>query len=288
MKAIPVKTIITERIRQRFSKEQIQHCVDRSLYKMSQCPEQVGVWVSHYRTVYGEITVVYAKDEHTAKVAYRDEVPKEIMEGGTHGSDYKLTENEWKGQTQGMWQATGGDFHAPLPRPDHKDVAGISFVTKDNDLCSAEELANDPFFKDIERWYKELESRPDRFKIAMIAYLWNGETYYYAPILASLDDISEFGPMCSTLFREAYKKFVKEIPLMKPTVLFSSLWVVDDDLDHVRAQLCSCVNKAMAVLTGEDTNCQRHNGIAFFHAVSPSLADSEKFDLSKGFDIEAQ
>jgi len=272
MKPSTVTIIATDRIRQRFSKDFIQHFVDRSLHKMSQCPEHVGVWVSDYRTVYGEVTVVYAKDLQTAKVAYKDEVPQELIEGGGYRSDYKLTEDESKRQIQAMWQATGGDF------PGQKDV--------DSDLVSADELANDPIFNDIERWYKELERNPDRFKIAVVAYHWDGETYHYAPILASLDDISEYESLCQKLFQTAYEKFVEEMPSIKPTVLFSSLWVVDDELDDVRAQFCSCVGKAMAVLAGKDTQHQRQGGIAFFHAASPSLTEGEQFELSKGFDAQ--
>ena len=74
-----------------------------------------------------------------------------------------------------MWQATGGEFKAPLPRADHKDVAGISFVTPDKDLVSLEELANDPFLDDIGKWYDELASLPGRFKIAAVAYHSDGE-----------------------------------------------------------------------------------------------------------------
>ena len=229
-----VKIIATDRVKQRFSMELIQHLVDRSLHKMGQCPDQVPLWVSQYRTVYGEVAVVYAKDLQTAKVAYKDEVPQELIEGGAFRSDYKLTEEESKKQIQEMWQATGGDFHAPLPRPDHRDVAGLSFVTTDSDLVSADELASDPFLNDIVRWYKELEASPDRFRIAVVAYHWDGEDYFYAPILASLDDISEYGPLCQKLFQTAYEKFVEEMPSMKPTILFSSLWVVEDDLDDVR------------------------------------------------------
>jgi hypothetical protein len=238
--------------------------------------------------VYGEVTVVYAKDLQTAKVAYKDEVPQELIEGGGYRSDYKLTEEESKKQIQAMWQATGGDFHSPLPRPDHRDVAGLSFVSNDGDLVSAVELANDPFLNDVERWYKELEASPDRFKIAAVAYHWDGETYHYAPILASLDDVSEYGPLCQKLFQAAYEKFVEDMPSMKPSVLFSSLWVTDDDIDDVRAQFCACVGKAMEILTGKETQFQSHNGIAIFHAASPRLTKGEQFELSKGFDIEAQ
>ena len=277
MKPSTVTILATDRIRQRFSKDFIQHFVDRSLHKMSQCPQHVGVWVSDYRTVYGEVTVVYAKDVQTAKVAYRDEVPQEIREGGGYRSDYKLTEDESKKQIQAMWQATGGDFHAG-----HKDVSN------DGDLVSAAELANDPFLNDIERWYKELEASPDRFRIAVVAYHWDGETYHYAPILASVGDISEYGPLCRELFKTAYKKFVEEIPSLKPNILFSSLWVTDDDLDDVRAQFCSCVEKAMAVLAGKDTSCQTQDGIAIFHAASPSLTAGEQFELTKRFDIEVE
>ena len=181
------KIMATERVRQRFGEELIRHMVERSLFKMSQCPDRVTEWVSHYRTVYGEVTVVYAKEPHAAIVAYDDEMPKGIPtkagDDGTYGSDYRLSDEEWKRHAQAMWQATGGKFDAPLPRPDHKDVAGISFVTRDKDLVSLEELANDPFFNDIEKWYDELESLPGRFKVAAVAYHSDGETYRYAPVL---------------------------------------------------------------------------------------------------------
>jgi hypothetical protein len=82
----------TDRIRQRFSEEQIRHLVERSLFKMSQCPDQVAEWVSHYRTVYGEVTVVYAKEPRAAVVAYDDEMPPSVLAkaggDGTHGSGY--------------------------------------------------------------------------------------------------------------------------------------------------------------------------------------------------------
>ena len=81
---------------------------------------------------------------------------------------------------------------------------------------------------------------------------------------------------------------MEEIPSLKPNILFSSLWVTDDDLDDVRAQFCACVGKAMAVLAGKDTQHQRQGGIAIFHAASPSLTEGEQFELSKRFDIEPQ
>jgi len=301
MKTPAPKIISTDRIKQRFSKEQIRHLVERSLYKLSQCPEPVVVWVSHYRTVFGEITVIYAKDVHAAKVAYRDEVPQEVTafverpltqgdkaEGGVYRSDYKLTEDEWKKQTQAMWQATGGDFTARLPRPDHKDVAGMSFVTKDSDLVAAEEMADDPFFNDIEQWYKVLEARSERFKIVAVAYHWDGEMCYYSPVLAGVGKIAEYGPMSQELFRAASKRFVEEMPSITPTILFSALWVTDDDLNDVRAQFCSCVGKAIAILTGTDTQHQSHDGIVTFHAASPSLTEAEQVELAKSFDIEPQ
>ena len=300
MKPSTVKIISTERIKQRFSPEQIQHFVDRSLFKLNECTDQVVVWVSHYRTVFGEITVIYAKGVHAAKVAYRDEVPQEVTafvegpsrEGSTedriYRSDYKLTEDEWKKQTQELWRATGGEFNARLPRPDHKEVAGMSFVTNDKDLVSADELANDPLFNDIQQWYKVLEARSERFKIAAVAYHWDGDMCFYTPVLACVGDISEYGPTCRELFQAASKKFVEEMPSMKPTILFASLWVTDDDLDDVRAQLCTCVGKAMAILTGEDTHYQSHDGTLIFHAASPSLTEDEQFELSKGFEIQGE
>ncbi len=54
MKTPAPKIMSTERVRQRFSEEQILHLVERSLFKMSECPDPVTEWVSHYRTVYGE------------------------------------------------------------------------------------------------------------------------------------------------------------------------------------------------------------------------------------------
>ena len=218
-------------------------------------------------------------------------MPQEVLEGGGYRSDYKLSEEESRKQIQAMWQATGGEFKAPIPRPDHKDVAGLSFVANDGDLVSAaklQELANDPFFKDIGSWYKELESRPDRFKIVAVAYRWDGETYNYAPVLATLDDISEFGSLCGDLFQAAYKSFVENIPRLKPTVVFSALWVAEDDLEYARAQLCSCVGKAMAILNGTDTTYRSHDRVAYFQASSPNLTEGEKYELSKGFDIEGE
>jgi uncharacterized cupin superfamily protein len=286
-----IKILATDRIKQRFSAELIQYFVDRSLQKLSESPDENGIWISHYRTVYGETTVVYVKELQAAKVSYRDEVPQDLIEGGATHFGYNLTEDEARTQIQAMWQATGGDFHAPLPRPDHRDVAGLSFVTKDKELVSAAELealANDPLFKDMERWYGELEARPDRFKIAAVAFDWDGETYNYAPVISSLDDISEFGAACGELLQAAYKSFVENIPRAKPTVLFSALWVADDDLEYARAQLCSCVGKAMAILNGTDTNYQLHEAVAIFHAASPNLTEGEKYELSKGFDIQAE
>ena len=121
------KIMSTDRVRQRFSEEQIRHLVERSLFKMSECPEQVVEWVSHYRTVYGEVTVVYAKEPHAAIVAYDDEMPETVQAkaaNGTGGVGYRLSEEEWQKHAQAMWQATGGKFDAPLPRPDHKDGSG--------------------------------------------------------------------------------------------------------------------------------------------------------------------
>ncbi len=272
MNSPTVQIIATDRVRQRFSKELIQHLVDRSLHKMAECPDRVPLWVSHYRTVYGEVTVVYSKDFQTARVSYKDEVPQEITEGGTYCSEYKLTEEESKKQIQAMWRATGGDFHSG-----HGEV--------DSDPASADD---DPLFKDVEQWYNELEATPDRFRIAVVAYQWDGETYHYAPILASLDDISHYGPMCRELFRTAYEKFVEELPSLKPSILFSSLWVVDDDLDDVRAQFGACVGKALAILSGEDMQYQSQDGIVFFYAASPSLTEGEQFELSKRFDVEGE
>ena len=207
---------------------------------------------------------------------------------GTHGSGYRLSDEEWKKHAQAMWQATGGEFKAPLPRPDHKDVAGISFVTPDKDLVSLEELANDPFLNDIGKWYDELASLPGRFKVAAVAYYSDGETYHYAPILADTDDISEFASTCGEMFAEAYRKFVTEIPDIKPNVMFTALWVEDDDLDYVRTLLYSCVQKAAAILAGKDTHFQSRGGIASFHAATASLTEGEQLELAKSFEIESE
>ncbi len=292
MKPSAVKIMSTDRIRQRFSEEQIRHLVDRSLFKMSECPDPVTEWVSHYRTVYGEVTVVYAKEPHAAIVAYDDEMPQGVQakagDNGTHGSGYRLSDEEWKKHAQVMWQATGGEFKAPLPRADHKDVAGISFITPDKDLVSLEELANDPFFNDIGKWYDELVPQPGRFKIAAVAYHSDLEAYHYAPVLSDTDDISTFASTCNDLFGAAYRKFVTEIPDIKPNVMFTALWVEDDDLDYVRTLLYSCVEKAAGILAGTDTHFQRRGGIACFHAATASLTEGEQLELAKSFDIESQ
>ncbi len=283
------KIMSTERVRRRFSEEQIRHMVERSLFKLSQGPDRVAEWVSHYRTVYGEVTVVYAKEPLSAIVAYDDEVPKGILaKPGAHGSDYRLTDEEWKKHAQAMWQATGGDFNAPMPRPDHKDVAGIGIVTEDKDLVSLGELANEPFFNDIEKWYAELDSQSGRFKVAAVAYHSDGETYHYAPVLGGTDDIAAFPSMCRQMFGEAYRKFVIEIPDIKPNVIFTALWVEDDDLDYVREQLCTCLGKAAAIVAGTDKHFQTRGGIAFFHAATASLTEGEQFELTKSFDIESR
>ena len=268
------KIMSTDRVRQRFSKEQIRHLVERSLFKMSECPDQVTEWVSHYRTVYGEVTVVYAKEPHAAIVAYDDEMPEGVREkartDGTHGSGYRLSDEEWKKHAQAMWQATGGNFHAPLPRPDHRDVAGISFVTPDKDLVSLQELASDPFFNDIGKWCDELTVLPGRFKVAAVAYHSDGEAYHYAPVLADTDDISMFASMGGEMFGEAYRKFVTEIPDIKPNVMFTALWVEDDDLDYVRTLLYACAQKAAAILAGTDTHFQRKAGLPAFTPRPPA------------------
>jgi hypothetical protein len=272
------KIMSTERVRQRFSEEQIRHLVDRSLFKMSECPDPVTEWVSHYRTVYGEVTVVYAKEPHAAIVAYDDEMPQDVLakpgNDGTHGSGYRLSDEEWKKHAQAMWQATGGRFDAPLPRPDHRDVAGISFVTPDKDLVSLQELAGDPFFNDIGKWYDELTVLPGRSKIAAVVYHSDGEAYHYAPVLADTDDISAFALMGGEMFGEAYRKFVTEIPDIKPNVMFTALWVEGEDLDYVRTLLYACSQKAAAILAGTDTHFQCQGGIACFRGPSSDVAST--------------
>ncbi len=248
MKTPTPKIMSTERIRQRFSKEQILHLVERSLFKMIQSPDRVTEWVSHYRTVYGEVTVVYAKEPHSAIVAYDDEMPKDILaRPGTGGSGYRLSDEEWKKHAQAMWKATGGKFKAPLPRPDHRDAAGICFVTPDKDIVSLEDLAKDPFHNDIEKWHRELESLPGRFKVVAVAYHSDGETYHYAPVLADTDDISDFASACGELFDAAYRRFVTDIPDIKPNVMFAALWIEDDDIEFVRTLMYSCIRKAAAI-----------------------------------------
>ena len=59
------------------------------------------------------------------------------------------------------------------------------------------------------------------------------------------------------MFGEAYRKFATEIPDIKPNVMFTALWVEDDDLDYVRTLLYACVQKAAAILAGTDTHFQR-------------------------------
>ena len=292
MNLTTIKIMSTDRVRQRFSVEQIRHMVERSLFKMSECFDQVAEWVSHYRTVYGEVTVVYAKKPHSAIVAYDDEMPTGVQaksgDGGIHRSGYRLSDEEWKEHAQAMWQATGGEFKSPLPRPDHKDVAGMSFVTPDRDLVSLEELANHPFLMDIGKWYDELASLPGRFKVVAVAYHSDDETYHYAPVLSDTDDIATFALMGGEMFGEAYRKFVTEIPDLKPNVMFTALWVADDDLDNVQTLLYSCIQKAAEILAGTDLHFQIRGGIASFHAATASLTEGEQFELTMSFDVEEQ
>jgi len=242
--------------------------------------------------VYGEVTVVYAKEPNSAIVAYDDEMPTGVQakvgDGGIHGSGYRLSDEEWKEHAQAMWETTGGEFKSPLPRPDHKDVAGIRFVTPDRDIVSLEELANHPFFIDIGKWYEELASLSGRFKVAAVAYHLDDETYHYAPVLTDIDDISAFALMGGEMFGEAYRKFVTEIPDLKPNVMFTALWVADDDLDNVQTLLYSCIQRAAEILAGTDLHFQLRGGIASFHAATASLTEGEQFELTKSFDIESQ
>lgn len=282
--------ISTERIRQRFTENQIRLFVERSLQKMNECPEAVETWISHYRTIYGEITIVYAKSVNVAKVGYKDEVPPDVLQGGEYASEYKLTEDEWKQKAQAAWEATGGDLRGPLPRPAEDDLAERGLANDDNDLAGTNELANDPFLRETERWYNELKAQPHRFKLVTVAYHWDAATddYYYVGIVANPRTISEFAFTCSKRFVEAYKKFVVRFSGNKPTILFSSLWVTNDDIDDVRGVLCSCVSKAMAVLAGTDTDYQTMGDVAFFHGVTPSLTEREMIELSKGFNIQGE
>jgi hypothetical protein len=209
-------------------------------------------------------------------------------DNGIHGSGYRLSDEDWKKHAQAMWQATGGKFKAPLPRADHRDVAGISFITPDKDLISLEGLSDDPFFSDIGKWYDELVPQPGRFKVAAVAYHSDLEAYHYAPVLSDTDDITAFASICGEMFTEAYRKFVTEIPDIKPNAIFAALWVADDDPDYVRTLLYSCVQKAGAILAGKDTHFQRRSGVASFHAATGSLTEGEQTELTKSFDIESQ
>ena len=49
--------------------------------------------------------------------------------------------------------------------------------------------------------------------------------------------------MGGEMFGEAYRKFVTEIPDIKPNVMFTALWVEDDDLDYVRTLLYACARR---------------------------------------------
>ena len=73
--------------------------------------------------------------------------------------------------------------------------------------------------------------------MAAVAYHSDGETYQYAPVLSDTDEIATFAGMCNDLFGDAYRKFVTEIPDLKPNVMFTALWVAEDDLDYVRTLL---------------------------------------------------
>jgi len=87
-------------------------------------------WSRSAAVANGQLVMVafvgYAKEPHSAIVAYDDEMPPCVLakaeKDGTHGSGYRLSDEEWKKHAQAMWQATGGQFDASLPRPDHNDI----------------------------------------------------------------------------------------------------------------------------------------------------------------------
>ena len=177
--------------------------------------------------------------------------------------------------------------HRRKPRQERLQAAKGEQATS-KDLDSSAEPARDSFFNDIGTWHAELACRSGRFKVAAVAYHSDGETYCYAPVLSDTDDISTFAALCDEMFGEAYRKFVTEIPDLKPKVIFTALWVAGDDLDYVRAPLHACAQKAAAILDGSDKHFQRRGGIACFHAATASLTEAEQFELAKSFKIECQ
>jgi hypothetical protein len=110
-----VRVECTERINERFPRQQLEYFVKRSLYKLEQGEADSGV--SGYRTIYGEVIVVCVKEGNMAhaKICYRDEAPPDALAELTSLLDYAQTEEEWKRQTQWLWETTGGQFDRARP-----------------------------------------------------------------------------------------------------------------------------------------------------------------------------
>lgn len=92
---IAVEVSLSDRVAARFTRDQLDYFVKRSLLKVGNEPEPVGGGLFLYRTVYGEIALTYAKGENRIHVCYKDEVPPDVLdEYPGLESKYHLTEEE--------------------------------------------------------------------------------------------------------------------------------------------------------------------------------------------------
>lgn len=109
----PVQVVISERIKNRFRADEIQVFLNRTFEKFNEArrtlPRQNRMWLSQYRTLYGEIAVV-ARETGLVAVTYFDEVPADILAAfPTLGTRvYKFSDAEWAAYAKAIWQLTDG------------------------------------------------------------------------------------------------------------------------------------------------------------------------------------
>jgi len=190
-----------------------------------------------------------------------------------------------------LWEATGGNLDpAAIPRPDHAPLAGLAYVTDDGGLVPLRRPApadDDRFYQEIGVWYRASESRPERFRVATIAY-WldakvaatNDDTpydYKYQPVISTTDDIMA----CADLLDEAENLFRQNVPLVRPQAVFVCVWLGEDSLDDVRRLFGKCLARVHAIVVGKETDCPKYKDMAFVIEASDSLTAGEKFEVSK-------
>ena len=109
----PVQVALTERVKNRFRSDEIQLLLDRTFEKFNEArrtsPRQQRMWLSMYRTLYGEVSIL-ALETGLVAVTYSDEMPQDILAAfptsGTKG--FKFSDAEWAAYAKAMWQLTDG------------------------------------------------------------------------------------------------------------------------------------------------------------------------------------